>query len=170
MVIKLKQITGEEFIKKVLDGEKDFSRIKLLESGANLNACVGFRELVTYLPLGGYKDNPLNISYSDFRGITAPRLWLPGVHGTGVDFRGANLQNSNFMDAFLLEANFRGANLIDAYFSCTYLNRAQFGGADVRQASFSDAFVGSRNLLVSLHECGADIGTTNMLKIIDYIT
>ena len=41
MEIKLKSMDGKDFVKKILEGERDFSRIKL-ENGFNLE---GFKDL-----------------------------------------------------------------------------------------------------------------------------
>ncbi len=49
MTDTFKSISGRELIRRILDGERDFSRTRLSTTEAPLNEQEGFHEMVAYL-------------------------------------------------------------------------------------------------------------------------
>ena len=84
---------------------------------------------------------------ADFAGANFKEVWM-GSKGM-ANFKGANLQNADFSDSYLLFPNFIGANLNganfnngrypDAYFLDACLYKARFNGSNLCGALFSDA-------------------------------
>lgn len=111
---KLKQMTGEEFVKKILAGERDFSGIEL-EEGYRLSYYEGFGEMQEYLRGQDLKKNPISISDSKigsddkFRCFIADGLYCPFISAMN-----ANLENACLRGANLIGANFEKANLDNA--------------------------------------------------------
>ncbi len=144
-MIKLKQIKGKEFVKKVLQGERDFSRIRL-EDRFNLGGYKDFEEMQEYLKNQDLSINPVIIEYSYFKYLKATGLYLPFVKGKGVHFYASNLHNVNFRKAefpnsafyasFLIKTDLTEANLSWASFYRSKLDQTDFSGADIRQANF----------------------------------
>jgi len=99
MATQLKEMKGEEFIKKILDGERDFSRVRL-EGNFNFSAHEGFGEMQNYLKEQDLCSNPIDITSSEFINITAIGLHLPYVRG-----KKANLDRANLREAYLRAAN-----------------------------------------------------------------
>ena len=127
---QLKPMTGDEFVRKILAGEKDFSLIDLLDF--DLSSHEGFEELQRYLKAQKLIENPLIISYSRFNRLKAKRLYAPYTRCVEAclkraDFEGADLNGVKFMKASLEEADLRGADLRRTNFNGAYL-----GSADLR--------------------------------------
>ena len=135
MTEKLIQITREEFVKKILAGEKDFPGI-YLPDGTDLSDYEGFAELQEYLKNQELKDNPINISGSQFRYIQAKGLYLPFVKGERANLSGANLSRAYLSRAYLSEA----------YLSEADLSRADLSGADLSEADLSEANLSEADL------------------------
>jgi uncharacterized protein YjbI with pentapeptide repeats len=98
---------GEEFIKKILAGERDFSGIKL-EEGFDLSGHESYAELQGYLRKAqeSFKESPIILDNSELRHIKANELYLPFVRG-----REANLKEADLREAYLEGANLKKANL-----------------------------------------------------------
>jgi len=150
---------GEEFIKKVLAGERDFSRIKL-EEDFDLSGHEGFAELLEYLHLKYSPTmiilcglSPIILNDSELKGIKAERLYLPYVCGKRVNLQGADLEG-----AYLGEANLVGANLREAYLQGATLVEANLEGATLEGASLKEAHLDG----ASLKE--ADLNGANLEK------
>lgn len=157
MAIKLKQMQGEEFVKKVLAGERDFSEIKL-EEGFDLSGYKGFQTLQDYLKKqGDLIYNTIIIDNSEFKYIKAKGVYLPCIKGVGANLIGADLrlaylEEADFGNANLGEADFRGAdlgnaklvetNLIRANLKDTYLKGANLKGANLREVKNLEDCVG----------------------------
>jgi uncharacterized protein YjbI with pentapeptide repeats len=142
MVTTLKEMSGEEFVKKLLSGERDFSGVKL-EQGFDLGGCEGFGEVQAYLKGQRLRDSPVIISGSDFSYIKAAGLYLPFVRAqranlygsflkgadlSKADLREAYLERANLREAHLREADLEGANLFVAYLGETNLEGANLKG------------------------------------------
>ncbi|MEM1536099.1 MAG: pentapeptide repeat-containing protein, partial [Candidatus Pacearchaeota archaeon] len=146
---RLIYMTGEEFIKKILAGEKDFDGIKL-EEGFNLSGHEGFNELQSYLKERGFwdgvEDNPLIISNSKFSYLIAKGLFLPFVEGRNSCFEGANLEGANFSGANLEKANFKKAYLKGADLQDANLMGANLERAILTKACLLGAYLPGANL------------------------
>jgi len=173
MTEPLKQMKGEEFVTKLLAGERDFRRIKLEE---------GFRapkdeysSLITYFNTNtdDFIENPLNFigadlsrgyfsglnfSYAKAQGASFERSEFPG----GL-FISADLQNANFTQARLTKANFSDATLINANFWDADLSSAYLNKADLTQANFGSAKL-NKAILVNSNVYNASFSNTNLSK------
>ncbi len=129
---------GEEFVKKTIEGERDFSGIEL-ETGFNLSGNERFEEMRNYLKKEDFKLNPFIINNSEFKYIQARGLYLPHTQGKSVNFEGANLEWVYFWDAKLEGANFTSAKLEGANFDETYLGNVNFKNADLTSAKLRGA-------------------------------
>ena len=116
MATTLNYLAGKDFVRKVLAGERDFSRTKL-EEGFDLTGHEGFSEMQMYLKNTNLNEVRLNLNDSEWRQVTARELHLPFFNGKNVD---------------LYKANLRGANLYKANFGGADLYKANLGGADLR--------------------------------------
>src|SRR3989344_1245814 len=140
----VKYMKGKDFVKKILEGERDFSRIKL-ENGFNLTDFEGFRDLQTYLQEADLQKYPIILDYAALMYINASGLYLPYVNGRKINLERAsleraNLEGANFWEANLREANFWGANFWEAN-----LREANFWGAILWSADLSGADLSGAN-------------------------
>ena len=147
MEIKLKSMDGKDFVKKILEGERDFSRIKL-ENGFNLE---GFKDLQIYLHKADLQYYPIILDYAELINIQARRLELPFVSGKRINLFGANLcgadlYRANLYRANLEKANLEGTNLEGTNLYRANLPRANFWGANLRGANFWGANLERANL------------------------
>ena len=70
MLEGLNKVSGEEFIAKLLSGERDFSNI-YLEENFDLSKHRAFQELRIYLKTQDLQKTTINISNSQFRYLKA---------------------------------------------------------------------------------------------------
>src|SRR3989344_3107986 len=165
----VKYMKGKDFVKKILEGERDFSRIKL-ENGFNLTDFEGFRDLQTYLQEADLQKYPIILDYAALMYINASGLYLPYVNGRKINLERANLERAilegaNFWEANLREANFWGANfweanLREANFWGAILWSADLSGADLSGANFWRANLEGANLR------GANLEEANLREAI----
>jgi len=152
MPTQLTQISGKEFVEKILQDERDFSGIRL-EPNFNLSGYEGFAEMQAYLKKQELSENPVIIDHSEFYHINAKGLYLPFVRGTGANLRGAFLQGASLQGAYLAEASLQNA----------YLPRA-----DLWKAVLHGAFLQGANLqytnLREVHLAGASLQGANLKK------
>ena len=169
MEIQLKRMDEDELVRKILEGERDFSGI-ILKWGY-LSDHGSFQELQKYLEKQKFQleDAPIVFDDSILTGIRAFGLYLPHVRARranlrtsyfekaildGADFTGADLAHTFFLKASLVGANLYGTNLQNAV-----LSRADLWGADLRTADLDEA------LLYGTNFRGADIrGVRNFGK------
>jgi len=132
----------DEFILRVLSGEKDFSRIALPE-GSNISYRDGFEEMNKFLLSEWYVSKPLNLEYSQFKSVGLRGVFFHGVQAKGIDFRGADLSLADFSYSSLVGVDFREADisLVDFYMANLCLSdfrnvldvsNSRFEGADLR--------------------------------------
>ena len=100
---------GKDFVKKILEGERDFSSIKL-EDSFNLSGFKGFEDLQRYLKKADLRHYPIILNYAELIYIKASGLYLPYVNGRKINLERANLPRANLREANLQEAILRGAN------------------------------------------------------------
>ena len=139
-------MSGNEFVGKILNGERDFSNIRL-EKRFNLNKHEGFITLNDYLKSQtNLSSNPIIIDNSDFKGISARELHLPYISGKSVNFRWAKLYKANFECSNFEGAEIRWASLIDANFECANLYNTIFRSTNLRDANLRYANLEKANL------------------------
>ncbi len=146
MASKLTPMEGEEFIKKILEGERDFRKIKL-EEGFRLSEHPYFKILYKYLlkeagistqGINRLKENPINISGSEFKYLFAKGLYLPYAEGSNADFSYANLSDRHsgrlFHSTNLEGSNFKNAKFHETDLSFAFLRDVKFQDADLENA------------------------------------
>ena len=141
----VKYMKGKDFVKKILEGERDFSRIKL-ENGFNLTDFEGFRDLQTYLQEADLQKYPIILDYAALMYINASGLYLPYVNGRKINLERANLPRANLREANLERANLYRANLRGAD-----LQEANLREANLREANLQEAILRGANFWGSKH-------------------
>lgn len=134
MAKKLRELTGEEFVDGITNGERDFSSVKLPED-CDINVfrgCISSVKMQAYLKKHWreFQEKPINISDSDLTGLIAPPSFrVPYLIGRNAVLNGANLWRAKLWKADLRGAKLRGANL----------NESEPWGADLRDADLEGA-------------------------------
>ena len=158
MATQLVNMKGEEFVRKILAGERDFSRIKL-EEGFDLAGYEGFSEMLEYLIKTDLQKSPLILDYSELKGIKAKELYLPFVRGEEAHFEEADLREAYFEGAYFKGAGFGRADLHGANFCGAYLREAYFCRADLHGSYFEGAcFLGA-------NFCRADLEMADLRRV-----
>ena len=151
----LKQMSGEEFVREVLGGERDFSGIAL-EAGFDLSGYDGFNEMQAYLKEQNLSRNPVIITGSKFYRVKARDLYLPYAKGRkavlreadlgGADLVGAVLERADLERAVLAGAFLPGADLKRADLERAVLAGAVLVGADLKRANLERAVLEGADL------------------------
>jgi uncharacterized protein YjbI with pentapeptide repeats len=167
MVSELTNMKGEEFVTKILSGERDFRNIRL-EEGFDLTGHARYREVYKYLmkeaamepcsDMPGYvsrssnlplclKESPIDISNSELRYFKAGGLYLSWTKGINTDLSYSNLSGIYLDEAKihvrfteLEDSDFRNANFYKANIDHTNLNGINFSGANLESAKMPSAF------------------------------
>jgi len=129
MATNLKQMKGEEFIRKILEGETSFCDIEL-EEGFSITGNERFAELDSYLRQHISSNRPIVLNRSRLRNVVATRLYMPFLQALETDFSRDMLDNSYLEDALLKGAKFPYASL-----AFTNLRRACLTYADLLEAT-----------------------------------
>ena len=156
MLKQLKYMKGEEFVKKILAGERNFSDIEL-EENFNLNNFEWINDLQTYLKDQNFEKSPFLFNSSEFIGIKAACLQFPFSKGYetnfgggatlyDIDFSYSDFMRANFFSGTLNRINFSHSNLSKADFGIVALQRAYFNQADLNSANFYGACLDMANL------------------------
>ena len=151
MQTERKQMKGEDFIRKILEGERDFYGIEL-EYNFDLSGHELFGKLQNFLRKQYLVKNPIMINNSDFSGVKASGLYLPYVK-----VESSILWNSNFEYSILNFADLHNADLTYADFRHAELDHADFRNANLQQVNFEHA-----NLYFSDFR-GANFDSTRLL-------
>lgn len=133
MQTERKQMKGEDFISKILEGERDFYGTEL-EYNFDLSGHELFGRLQNYLRNQYLAKAPVIINNSDLSGMQAIGLYLPYAKVESSILWNANLQYSvlNF-------ANFRNADLTYTNFNHAELDHADFQRAELQHVNFKHA-------------------------------
>lgn len=154
MAIKLIQMTGEEFMEKVMAGERDLNRIQL-DEGFGFSEHPDFTTFQEYAKAQPWDtdtvENLLEIKRSEFKGADMTGIWLPSVVAIGADFSGATLIGANLKGANFGKARFQDAYLNDAVLDRAWLTELAAQGADMQGAS-----------LIEVASCNADFQLANL--------
>ena len=159
----LVQMTGDEFVKKVLAGERDFSRIVMPE-GTDLMRSPDYKRMNSFFVYNhaSLKGHPINLNESELRGIKAEGLRMPhllarNARFTNSDFYGAAFHDGDFSGTDLVEAwlanadlssvKFKNTNLYGAWCEGTYMPNVDYEGANIGKVNFENATIlGAKNL------------------------
>lgn len=126
---KLKVITPEEFVSKILSGERDFAGIKL-PYGASLEL-PNYEVLIDYLKNNAFisKKDRYIFDGSEMKSLYAPRIYLPFSSAKGLDLSGARLRGACFASSDFTDASARNACLGDASIKDSIVDGMDLGGA-----------------------------------------
>ena len=149
----LTEISPKSLVKRIMDGERDFSSTRL--SGA-LDDEAGYAGLDAYLRDRDLRAETLTAAGSDWSGLRARGLFFPfsklaGINPSrsdlrGADFRrtdftGANLEGADLTGATVIGCRFQEANLAGATLRATDFYEASLTGAKLRGADLTRAFL-----------------------------
>jgi len=134
MAERYTDMKGEEFARKILDGERNLPRIRI-PTGFDLSGHDIFPELQDYLKKQDMQSHPLVLDNSQLIGIKAQGIYLPYVQ-----MREANLREANLREADLREADLSGANLERANLERANLYGANLCEADLERANLSGVY------------------------------
>ncbi len=134
----LTTMSGEEFVEKLSEGEKDFTKIHI-KPGTVLDETalkeVGHRLRQAY-GLDTPAPSPLVLSGSELKNISAKYLCMPQVKASETVFDYSDLHGADFDGADFWDSSFLECNLYSSNFSQGHLGRVIFEKADLRQAHF----------------------------------
>ena len=149
MSIKYIPMKVKEFVTKYLEGERNFSGISL-PNGSNLEPHI------QKLNSAHNSENRIILQHAQLIGLQAPRIEFPHADFRGADlnksnflhsdfkysdFRDTNLQNINFEQARLEDSYFLNANLDSANFIEAYLKEVDFRNANLQNVNFNQAHI-----------------------------
>ncbi len=136
----LTSMNGDEFVRKVLEGERDFRGIAL--DAFLFDIFPEQKEIINYLKNQDLKASPLLISGSDFSFMVAEEFYAPYTLAENTYFDHARLKGSNWSYANLKGANFEVASLEGAD-----LFEADLRGANLYTSNLLDASLKYANLV-----------------------
>ena len=132
------KLAGEEFVRKILSGERDFSGIELKQ--CNLKQLAGFDQLYGYLRRQDFKDSPLDFSKSWFQYVTFGNVnHVSYPIPSGLNFSFVNGDDSWFVDSDLTYLNFENSSLRNVFFDNSNLQYVNFQSVDAHNTSFYGA-------------------------------
>ncbi len=152
----LTQIAPKDLVKRIMDGERDFSSTRL--TGA-LDEEAGYAGLGAYLREQDLRAEHLTAAGSDWSGLKARGLFFPfsklaGINLSGADLRGADFRRTDFTGADLEGADLSGATVIGCRFQ-----EANLAGAVLRATDFYEASLAGAKLP------GADLTRAFLLRL-----
>ena len=155
----LTTISPNDLVKKLMDGERDFSSTRMPSGKSSLQDQEGYSELNEYLRGQDLRSDPVSAEGSDWRGLRARGFALQagklaGINLSNADLRGADFRRGEFTNADLHEADLAGAFLSNARSQEADLTGAVLRGADLYEANLTGA---------SLR--GADLTRAVLLKV-----
>lgn len=137
-------LEAPEFIKKVMEGERDFTGVRLTDVDVAGDVFT-FLELSDYLQKQDLKKQPIILNDAELEHIRAGQLWMPylkaqrtsfkNAYFLGANFQFSNFSRSSFFNTDLQNANCQNCDFSSAYFKSTTLNKTQLKQANFK---FSD--------------------------------
>ena len=156
MVATLTDISPKDIVKRIMDGERDFSSTRL--SGA-LEDEAGYAGLVAYLRERDLRAETLMAAGSDWSGLSARGLYFPFSKLAGINLSGADLRGADFRRADFTGANLEGADLSGATVIGCRFQEANLAGATLRATDFYEASLAGAKLP------GADLTRAFLLRL-----
>lgn len=150
------QIAPKDFVKRIMDGERDFSSTRL--TGA-LDAEAGYAGLDAYLREQDLRAENLIAAGSDWSGLKARGLFLPFSKLAGINLKGADLRGADFRRTDFTGASFEGADLSGATVIGCRFQEANLAGATLRATDFYEASLAGARLP------GADLTGAFLLRL-----
>jgi uncharacterized protein YjbI with pentapeptide repeats len=136
----LTEISAAEIVKRILGGERDFASTRIAADKGDFSRADGFEEANRYLQgQTDLRENPINASGGDWRGVKAVGLFLNALKAPGINLEGADLRDSDFRRSDMSGANFRNANVSGTTFVGCRLMEADFTDAIMRSVDLYEA-------------------------------
>lgn len=154
-------MAGNEFARKIMQGEKDFRRIEL-EPGYDLERVEGIWEYLR-AHSGENQRSPIDISESDLRGINMGGLCLDYLEGERANLEGASLYDASLANAVLREGNLKGAYLVNADLHDADLSHADMTGANLEETNLRGSHL-QRAILKAAWAKDAHFGLADLWK------
>jgi len=133
------RISGAEFVRRLLEGQRDFQEMGLLERNFDLSSHKLYAQLQESFDSTDSRYRSLCLSDAEMEGLVAKKLYVclvaNGIKLTKVDLEEATLGGSYFQNAVLKEVNFRNADL----YRCR-APRANFTDSKLERANLVEAF------------------------------
>jgi uncharacterized protein YjbI with pentapeptide repeats len=134
------QISGNDFIKKIIDGEKDFKKVSL-PKGYSLEEHEGYSEAVEYMKGAGTETEPYDFSEAKFDGVIASGIHIPHMKAqksifTGCGFKESVFERVDLTDAVCTRSNFAKTVMKEGQFVRAKLDMVNFEIADIEGGNF----------------------------------
>ncbi|MBI4177365.1 MAG: pentapeptide repeat-containing protein [Candidatus Aenigmarchaeota archaeon] len=141
-------ITGSEWMKKLFEGERDFSRTKIVGEPVVLQH---IKEINDYLTMANLEREPLILDLADISGVRAPELYAPHTKARGIrapyaDFGRAFLSYSDFGPYRNPNGSETRSNMVYVTFDNATMNSVVLRGAVVRGISLRYADLSGSDL------------------------
>jgi len=127
---------GQEFVAKVLSGEREFSNLEL-EPDFDLSGHEAFNELQRYLQETNLEEIPLTVEHSIFRRWDADGLYLPFLKANYANFKHGAFMAATFENGQFQNADFRYARLAQISMKNSNLENADLRQADLYLSSLA---------------------------------
>ena len=153
----LTTMSGEEFVKKLSENEKDFAKIRL-KPGTVLDEtalrAIGMLQQMAVIDrpsLEPTPDDPFILSGSELKNISARNLYMPYAKAEEAVFDYSDLEHCYFRQANFRDTSFRECKLYQSSFIGSRLEWVNFERADLRLSDFSGRNIrlGTELLLVN---------------------
>lgn len=139
------KMSAKEFIRKILQGERDFRNIDL--SGQNFDGVFDLLfDLNFYLILENKEtlpNEPIILNNSDLSGIisTFNSFPLPYVRACKANFSNAKIPYANFSHGLLIESDFTGVYAPYSDFECAVLTYSKMNNSYMKGSQFSHSIL-----------------------------
>ena len=172
----LTKISPKDLVKRIMDGERDFSSTRL---SGSLDDEAGYASLDSYLREQDLRAGSLTAAGSDWSGLRARGLFFPfsnlaGINLSGADLRGADFRRTDFTEANLAGVDLSGATVIGCRFQGANLAGATLRATDFYEASLAGAKLPGADLtrafLLRLALKGADLSGAVLTSAVMYRT
>ncbi len=155
MAAQRTHMSGNEFVQKLLDGERNFKTI-VLEPYFSLARHERFEELQNRLREDDLENNPVILEGADLTGLDADGLVLPFLKANEACFKHATMMEASVESSEFEAVDFRYAKLPQAD-----MRTCHFRDADLRQADLNLATLNG-SLLSGADTAGANLLFTNL--------
>jgi len=155
MIERIIYMSGEEFVKKLLGGEREFTHIRL-EPYFNLSGNDAFDNLQDYLGSTNLEEAPVILNQAELRGLDADGLYLPYLKANDASFKHGSMMETDLRYSQFKNTDFRYARLPQIKMMDTDLENADLRQADLNLARLDNALLSGANL------AGATLLFTNL--------
>ena len=144
----LTYLSGDEFIRKIMEGERDFSHIKF-EDNYKIDKSDAYYDLRNYLNTVGISQDPVIMNNSECVGVSFKYMNLSNLVSQNTDFKGSDFQKSNLSDSVLTGSKFDKCSLPHSNFYNSELNSVSFKYSNLNFANFEFSNMSKSNLFGS---------------------